>query len=114
VPRSNHKFWLVPVEFRSSDWQSSAHLFKHTFLQSFVHIFNSFLVPTFKCIDLKTNSWAIGCCQSNWIESFAQIELNVSVLKVVIVDANTATQWTVLSINSPLWLPFSTPVLAQT
>ena len=92
MPQSKHEFWLVPVKLGSSDRQSSAHLFEHTFLESFVHIFNGLLVSGFKCIDLENYSWTISSCQRNWIESFAQIELDVSVFKVVIVNANTSAQ----------------------
>lgn len=106
---SVHKLGLVPIELGASDWKDSPHFFEHATLKIFMHIFYFNLVSSFQTIDLCTNALSVTWLQLLGFKYFFKRKLNVSLLKVVIVNTNWARKSLFLRVNDPFWLPFATP-----
>lgn len=78
-----------------------------------MHLFDGHLVGGLNLVDFFYNSCRVASSQRTRGIIFLEVELDVTALKVVVVDPDLAAQSAVLDINKPLSLPLTSPVLLK-
>ena len=91
----------------------SPHFLHDTFLGLLKHLLDGGLVRCLDLIDLVADGFAIGACKCDALILLVQVELNISILKEMVVDADGARHRLPLNINDPLGLPLSSPAVPQ-
>lgn len=86
---SEHASEARPVEFGTCDWQGSPHALKDV-TEAIVHRLDRLLVLSFSFVDSGDNVLTVGSGKRDVRELLLEGELNVSRLKVVVVDLDRA------------------------
>jgi len=81
----HHHSWVAPVEFLASDGKGSPHALEDI-RHALVHPFNLSLIICLSPFNYSNDTFSICILQRDRREFFLQSEMDVTVLKVVIVD----------------------------
>lgn len=111
--RSQHHLGFVPVEFLAAYRNHSTHFLHHALLHLLEHFFDRGLVGRFNLVNLLTDRLAIAALQCDSIKLLIEVELDIAVLKEVVVHTDGPSYCLSLNINDPLRLPLTAPAVAQ-
>lgn len=104
----HHHSWVGPVEFLSSDGHDSPHALEDI-THCLVHCFQVFLILCLRLIDRGDNAISVSVLQGDIGKFFLETKVDISILKVVIVNLDRTRERVGLCVNHPGSLPFTAP-----
>lgn len=96
----HHHPRVVPVEFLSGDGEGSPHAL-HGVAHSLMHPLDVLLILCFSSVDRCDDAISVSVFQRDVLEVFVKAEVDVAMLKVVIVDLDGTIECIVLRVDFP-------------
>lgn len=108
----HHHAWVGPVHLRARHWQRSPHPLEHV-AHCFVLSFDRILVVCFSFIDGGDDVFCVCRSQGDVREVSLEAEVDVALLKVMVVDLDGARQSVCLRVHQPRGLPLAAPEVLE-